>query len=113
MFSVRTFLCLLKYTCNFGPNYMTHLVTCRKRKNTLVGRVVKITVKLRTDKDREKERKMPLKKRQDKQVSNLLLDINLLINYFSCNFKAQVTKKKHVPSKRTPILSINRQMKGT
>lgn len=83
MFSVRTFLRLLKYTCNFGPNYMTDLVTCRKRKNTLVGRGVKITVKLRTDKDREKERKMPLKKREDKQVSNLPLDINLLINYFS------------------------------
>lgn len=104
---------LLKDSCNFGPNSVTDLVTCRKRKNRLVGRGVKIIVKLRTDKDRERERKMTFQKRQDKQVNNLLLNINLLGNYFSCTFKAQIIKNKDVPSKGTPILSTTRQVKGT
>lgn len=53
---------LLKDTCSFGPNYVIDLVTWRKRKNTLVGRVVKITVKLRTD--RKEKEKMSFQKRQ-------------------------------------------------
>lgn len=104
---------LLKDTCNFGPNYVTELVTRRKRKNTLVGRGVKIIVKLRTDKDRERERKTTFQKRKDKQEGNLLLNINFLGNYFSCTFKAQIIKNKDVPSKGTPLLSITRQVKGT
>lgn len=79
----------------------------------LVGRGVEIIVKLRTDKDRERERKMTFQKRQNKQVSNLLLNINLLGNYFSRTFKAQIIKNKDVPSKVKPILSITREVKGT
>lgn len=59
---------LLKDTCNFGPNYITDLVTHRKRKNMLVGRGVEIIVKSRTDKDRERERKMTFQKKT-KQAS--------------------------------------------
>lgn len=111
MFSVRTFLCLC-WKILVILDEITDVVTCRKRKNTLVGRGVKIIVKWRTDKDKERERKVTFQKRQDKQVSNLLLNINLLGNYFSCTFKAQVIKNKDAPSKGTPILSITRQVKG-
>jgi len=70
----------LKDACNFGRNYITDLVTCRKRKNTLVGRGVKIFLKFRTDKARERERKMMFQKNQDKHVNNLLLNTNILGN---------------------------------
>lgn len=107
VFSQNTFMSLLKDTCNFGPNYITDLVTCSERKSTLGGRGVQIIVKLRTDKDRERERKMTFQKIQDMQVSNLLLKINLLGNYFSCTFKAQIIKNKNAPCSATLPLTTS------
>lgn len=50
----------------FGPNCVTDLVTCRK--NRLVGRDVKIIVKLITDKDRQRERKVTFQIKISKQA---------------------------------------------
>lgn len=63
-------------------------------------------------KTKKKKEKLYFKKK-DQKISNLLLNISFLENYFSCTFKAQIIKNKDVASKGTPNISITRQVKET